>query len=109
MAILLPHVMKFNKEKMASSYASLAPLFGQTFNANMSDQVKSDFVISKIEALREQLNVLTSLPISLTQTGKYDKLKARDVTIGATNDGAMLLNPVAMNVNDVLRILIEAE
>ena len=66
-------------------------------------------VINIVKQLRENLHNLTGLPISLTQTGKYDKLKEDEVALGALNDGAMIVNPVAMDINDVKKILNKAE
>ena len=109
MTILLPHVMEYNKKLLFNTYASLAPIFAPNVNPNLSDMERCDLVIDIVKQLRERLHNLTGLPISLTQTGKYDKLKENEVAQGALNDGAIMVNPVAMDINDVINILQKAE
>lgn len=109
MAILLPYVMEYNKEKLCNIYAELAPIFAPNLNKDLTNEQRCDLVINIVKQLRENLHNLTGLPISLTQTGKYDKLKEEDVALGALNDGAMIVNPVAMNIEDVKKILNKAE
>ena len=109
MTILLPHVMEYNKKLLFNTYASLAPIFAPNVNPNLSDMDRCNLVIDIVKQLRERLHNLTGLPISLTQTGKYDKLKENEVAQGALNDGAMMVNPVAMDINDVINILQKAE
>lgn len=109
MAILLPYVMEYNKEKLCNIYAELAPIFAPKLNKDLTNEQRCDLVINIVKQLRENLHNLTGLPISLTQTGKYDKLKEEDVALGALNDGAMIVNPVAMNIEDVKKILNKAE
>lgn len=109
MAILLPYVMEYNKEKLCNIYAELAPIFAPNLNKDLTNEQRCDLVINIVKQLRENLHNLTGLPISLTQTGKYDKLKEEDVALGALNDGAMIVNPVAMNIEDIKKILNKAE
>lgn len=109
MAILLPYVMEYNKEKLCNIYAELTPIFAPNFNKDLSNTERCDLVINIVKQLRENLHNLTGLPISLTQTEKYDKLKEDEVALGALNDGAMIVNPVAMDINDVKKILNKAE
>ena len=109
MAILLPYVMEYNKEKLCNTYAELAPIFVPNLNNDLTKEQRCDLVIDIIKQLRENLHNLTGLPISLTQTGKYDKLKEDEVALGALNDGAMIVNPVAMDIDDVKELLNKAE
>lgn len=109
MAILLPHVMEYNKAHLCSVYAELASVFAPNECYMLNESQKCDLVIAKVKELLNTLHELTNLPISLTQTGKYDKLKIDEIALGALNDGAMIVNPVAMDANDVKNILISAE
>ncbi len=108
MTILLPHVMEYNKQKLYKTYALLAPLFEPNLDANLNDMERCDLVIHKIYNLRDSLHELTGLPINLTQTGRFNLEKIDEVAQGALNDGAMIVNPVAMDKTDVKNILQKA-
>lgn len=109
MAILLPYVMEYNKSKLCDVYAELAPILNPNASYNLSQEQKCDLVIESIKNLTKELSELTGLPITLSQTGKYDKSQADEVARKALNDGAMIVNPVAMDLDDVKEILNRAE
>ena len=109
MTILLPHVMEFNKPKLYKTYASLASTIAPNEYFNLSEEEQCNLVISKIKELSKELHELTGLPISLTQTGKYDKLKIDEIALNALNDGAMIVNPTSITLQDVKDILNKAE
>lgn len=109
MAILLPYVMEYNKQKLCDLYAELAPIFATNESYNLSQEQKCDLVIESIKNLTKELHEITGLPISLSQTGRYDKSKLDEVAQNALNDGAMIVNPVAMDLDDVKAILNRAE
>ena len=109
MTILLPHVMEFNKPKLYKTYASLARTIVPNEYYNLSEEEQCNLVIAKIKELSKELHELTGLPISLTQTGKYDKLKIDEIALNALNDGAMIVNPTSITLQDVKDILNKAE
>lgn len=109
MTILLPYVMEFNKSKLFKEYASLLNIFEKEIPINLNVEQKCDLVINKIIELREKLNKLADLPISLTQTNKYDSMYLDEIVQNALNDGAMLVNPVALSKDDVIQILNKAK
>ncbi len=109
MAILLPYVMEFNKQKVGSLYAEIASVIFPNECSNLNENKKCDLLILKITELKKKLNVLTGMPISLTQCNGYDKIKKYEIALGTLNDGAIIVNPVAMDVNDIKNILDKAE
>ena len=62
-------------------------------------------VINEVKKLLKKLNKLTGLPISLSETGKYDNSLARKVADLAINDGAVIVNPKQIDIGDVMDIL----
>ncbi len=108
MTILLPHVMEFNKDVLCKEYSDLASIIFASQCAQMSMSDKCDYLIKKIYDLRNNLNLILGVPISLTQTNKYDKLNEKIVAKSALNDGAIILNPKTMDLNNVISILNES-
>ncbi|MBE7082105.1 MAG: iron-containing alcohol dehydrogenase [Clostridiales bacterium] len=109
MTILLPHVMEFNKEKLCSIYAQLFDIFCQCNEGVKDEKEKCECVIQAIKGFRQELNILTGLPINLTDTKRYDKTLIDEIVQGALNDGAMIVNPVGMTIQDIKNILQRAE
>ena len=106
MSILLPHVMEFNKDKLFEVYAGLYPtICEKIYNNNLTNEQKCDMVINEVKKLLKKLNKLTCLPISLSETGKYDNSLARKVADLAINDGAVIVNPKQIDIGDVMDIL----
>lgn len=109
MSILLPHVMEFNKDKLFDVYAGLYPtICEKIYNNNLTNEQKCDMVINEVKKLLRKLNQLTGLPISLSETGKYDNSLARKVADLAINDGAVIVNPKQIDIGDVMDILNDA-
>ncbi len=110
MAILLPYVMDYNKDKLENLYAELleviAPYEGYM---NLSVSQKCGLTIRYIKDLLRVLNEKTGLCINLSQTEKYRSEDARVIAEGAINDGAIMVNPKQMNIEDIVEILKRAE
>ena len=82
MAILMPHVMAYNRARSRDLYAPLSPLFP---NADDPVQAVTEFVRSVSEA--------AGLPARLRDTGKFDRSRVDEIAEKALNDGAMIVNP----------------
>lgn len=96
MSILLPHVMRFNRERAPEMYAPLEPFFP-------GDPVEG--VESFIRAVGEK----SGLPLRLRDTGKFDPARMDEIAQKAMNDGAMIVNPVYLSKEDVAGILLAAK
>ena len=110
MAILLPNVMEFNKDKMCDIYAALFDTICYKYDKkDLTNMQKCDIVIKVIREFLLLLKQKTGMPTCLNDTNKYDQLKARDVANAALCDGAIILNPKQIDVGDVLEILKNSE
>ena len=109
MAILLPHVMEYNKGKLYPIYAQIYNILEKNINNNLTEIEKCDIVINRIKDLLTRLNQKCGLCVTLTQTNKFDDSKLEEIALGAINDGASIVNPVALEVEDVKNILLRAK
>lgn len=105
MMILLPHVMRYNLPKIASSYAALLPhLVGGETAEGTPVAERAGAAIAAVEALSAQLSELTGLPRSLHEEGVSKDSFARVAEV-AVNDGAIIVNPRAAGEAEILDIL----
>ena len=98
MAILMPHVMAYNRARSRDLYAPLSPLFP---NADDPVQAVTEFVRGVSEA--------AGLPTRLRDTGKFDRSRVDEIAEKALNDGAMIVNPAYLSKEDVAQLLLRAE
>lgn len=108
MSILMPHCMRFNKDKLEKQYAKLLLyIAGEEVLINTPKEKRADKTIETIENLLNRLNKLSGLPTKLSDTGvkkeDFDKIARK-----ALNDGAMIVNPKQVNYDDVIEILNKA-
>ncbi|MBQ4594069.1 MAG: iron-containing alcohol dehydrogenase [Akkermansia sp.] len=105
MTILLPHVMRYNLSHSAGDYAALLPwLVGMdTAMATPADK-RAEAAIEAIEALGTKLNAACGLPLTLSAAG-VSKDSFAKVAEFAVNDGALIVNPRAATVEQVVEIL----
>lgn len=109
MAILLPHVMEYNKHKLYTIYAQIYNFLEKNTNNNLTEMEKCDIVINKVKELLNRLNQKCGLCVTLSQTNKFDESKLEEIALGAINDGACMVNPVALEIEDVKNILQRAK
>ena len=105
MSILMPHCMRFNKDKLEKQYAKLLLyIAGEEVLINTPKEKRAD---KTIENLLNRLNKLSGLPTKLSDTGvkkeNFDKIARK-----ALNDGAMIVNPKQVTYDDVIEILNKA-
>ena len=105
MAILLPHVMRYNMSKVADLYADLLlPLAGAEVYSKTPTNKRAEISIAFIENINKELNSICGMPITLKEAGVKENQIA-DIAKQSLNDGAMIVNPVDMNSEEVLQIL----
>ncbi len=105
MAILLPHIMKYNMSKTESLYAELLlPLAGAEEYSSTPKNKRAEASIKFIENINNQLHKLCGMPINLKSAG-VNEMQLSDISEKSLNDGAMLLNPEEMNAKEVLSVL----
>ena len=98
MAILLPHVMEFNRSKLGNIYDDLRAFF-----PGEADPVKA--VRNFVDTIGEK----SGLPLRLRDTGRFDREKINVIAEKSLNDGAMIVNPAHLSKEDVANLLLAAE
>ncbi len=105
MAILLPHVMRFNFDKIEKYYAELLLyLAGEEEYLNTPKKSRAKRAIETIELLNQKLNNLSGMPIKLSDAG-VKKSQIDSIAKTSMNDGSMLPNPKDLTIEDVIKIL----
>lgn len=105
MSILMPHCMRFNKEKLENEYAKLLLYIGgEDIYINTPKEKRADKTIECIENMLNKLNNLSGLPVKLSDAGvKKEDFNA--IAEKSLNDGAMIVNPKQASFDDVIKIL----
>lgn len=108
MNILLPYGMKYNYEVCKKEYGKLLlPLAGAQIYAQTPEKDRAKESIRTILKMRKKLYRICGLPTHLREVGvKPEQFEA--VARTAVNDGAMIVNPKAADIEDVMKILAEA-
>jgi alcohol dehydrogenase len=108
MAILLPFGMDYNLDAVAGHYAELLlPLAGAEVYASTPREKRAARSVSVVRELLSGLNSRCGLPCRLRDVGVQEKdMKAIAKT--AVNDGAVITNPKAVDIEDVMDILRKA-
>lgn len=108
MSILLPHCMRYNLPKLESEYAELLLyLAGPEVYAQTRPGMRAETSILYVEDMQRKLLSAARLPMYLRDAG-VQKESFKDVAKTAINDGALLMNPVDADVEDILGILMKA-
>lgn len=108
MNILLPFCMKYNMDKIREQYGEiLLYLAGEEVYLNTPKDKRGEKTVQIIEEMKEKLNKLTGLPITLKEAGVKEE-DLPEVAKKAINDGAIIVNPKEAGYEDVLEILKEA-
>ncbi len=103
MGILLPHVMRYNMER--TDYGDLLPeLAGMEAAADIPAALRGEAALRAVESLTQELAALCGLPLSLREA-RVDKESFPRIASVAVNDGAMIVNPRAVDEEQVISIL----
>ena len=108
MSILMPHCMRFNKDKLEAEYAKLLLyIAGEEVYVNTPNEKKADKTIEYIEEMIKELNEIAGLPIKLSEANvKKEDFEA--IAKKSLNDGAIIVNPKHVDYDDVIKILEQA-
>lgn len=98
MAILLPHVMAYNRARKPDLYDDLTPFFGGGSDA-----------VAAVERFVQEVARASGLPTRLRDTGRFDPSRVDEIAEKALNDGAMIVNPAYFSGKDVAELLLRAE
>ena len=105
MAILMPHCMRFNKDKLEKEYEELLLyIAGPEVYANTKKELRANETIRCIEMLLDELNSLSGLPRKLSEVG-VKKEQFEDIAKKAINDGAIIVNPKQESIDNIIEIL----
>lgn len=105
MTILLPHVLRRNLPYAAESYAELLPyMSGREAAAAVPAAERAEAFIRAVEGLAAELHEAAGLPLRLRDVGVTDEALPQ-VVEGAVNDGALIVNPIMYDREQVLEIL----
>lgn len=108
MNILLPYGMKYNYKVCREEYAELLlPLAGTEIYVQTEEKERAKETIRTIVKMKKRLHRICGLPTHLREVGvRPEDFEA--VAKAALNDGAMIVNPRAAGMEDILKILAQA-
>ncbi len=105
MGILLPHVMRYNMERAGEGYGRLLPaLVGMEAALATPAAGRGEAALAAVQALGRQLAAACGLPLTLREAG-VDKADFARIAAVAVNDGAIIVNPRAVDESQVVDIL----
>ena len=105
MAILMPHVMRYNKDMLEEEYGKLLLyIAGADVYANTPKKQRAETTIQCIEKLQSELSKITKLPKCLSDVN-VKKSEFEEIAKKAINDGAIIANPKAITVEEIINIL----
>ena len=105
MAILLPHCMRYNLDKLRDTYSKLLLyIAGEETFVNTPREERAEKVIEVIEKMLIELNKETGLPIKLSDAN-VKKEDFEEIAKKALNDGAIIVNPKEAKEEDIIKIL----
>jgi len=108
MTILLPHGMEYNLDAVPGYYSDLLlPLAGPEVYAATPSGERAARSVSAVRELITLLNSRCGLPTRLRDVGVQEKDFER-IAKTAINDGAVVMNPRAIALEDVLTVLRKA-
>lgn len=108
MSILLPHVMRYNLDKCLSVYSDLLlHLAGPEVYCQTPTHLRAEKSIDIVEAFIQSFGS-TGLPMTLRDTGRVTAADLPQVAQTAISDGAIIVNPKAAGITEIIQILKEA-
>lgn len=108
MAILMPHVFRFNLDKLKDEYAKLLLyVAGPEVYSQTPQDKRAEKMIECVEEKLQRLNKLTGLPTKL-EDEKVSKSDFALVASKALDDGAIIVNPKQIDFDGIMKILNEA-
>lgn len=109
MSILLPHVMAYNLDACGESYGKLLLfLAGPETYVQTPEQKRGQAAVEWVKAFVSSFHGACGLPLTLRDTGRVKEPDLEEVARSAISDGAMIVNPKAAGVDEILDILRKA-
>ena len=100
--------MEYNMDKLEELYAELLlPIAGAEVYSNTPKEERAKKTIETIKNMRKQLHDMTGLPLNLREK-QVNKEDFEKIAQTALNDGAMIVNPKKVEMEDVIMILNQA-
>lgn len=107
-AIILPYAMEYNLNKLKNEYAELLEcIVPEDEYINITKEKRAERTIEEIKKMILKLNYIAGLPAKLQDAG-ISKDDFEKVAQTAINDGAIIVNPRAVEKQDVIKILEKA-
>lgn len=107
-AIILPYAMEYNLNKLKNEYAELLEcIVHEDEYINTTKEKRAERTIEEIKKMILKLNCIAGLPAKLQDAG-ISKDDFEKVAQTAINDGAIIVNPRAVEKQDVIKILEKA-
>lgn len=107
-AIILPYVMEYNLDKLRNEYAELLIcIISEEEYINTKKEKRAERTIEEIKKMIAKLNTIAGLPAKL-RDAKIVKDDFEKVAKIAINDGAIIVNPKAVEEQDIIKILEKA-
>ena len=107
-AIILPYAMEYNLNKLKNEYAELLEcIVPEDEYINITKEKRAERTIEEIKKMILKLNCIAGLPAKLQDAG-ISKDDFEKVAQTAINDGAIIVNPRAVEKQDVIKILEKA-
>jgi len=108
MGVLLPFVMEYNMEKNAPLYAELLlPLAGMEEVMNTPEGERAQRCVDRVRDLRKEIHRTGGFPLSREMAG-VNEGDLEKIAKTSLLDGAMIVNPVEVDLEDALDVLRKA-
>ena len=109
MSILLPHVMDYNLDTCREVYSDLLlHLAGPEVYVSTPEAQRAEKAVALVRNFITSFHETCSLPVTLRDTGKVTEDRFEAVARTAISDGAIIVNPKAAGISEIIEILKKA-
>lgn len=109
MSILLPHVMDYNLDTCREVYSNLLlHLAGPEVYVSTPEAQRAEKAVALVRNFITSFHETCSLPVTLRDTGKVTEDQFEAVARTAISDGAIIVNPKAAGIPEIVEILKKA-
>lgn len=109
MSILLPHVMDYNLDVCREVYGQLLlPLAGPEVYVSTPETRRAEAAVNLVRDFIASFHETCGLPLTLRDTGKVTQDQFEFIARTAISDGAIIVNPRAAGIPEIVEILKKA-
>lgn len=109
MSILLPHVMAYNLDRCEAVYSDLLlHLAGPEVYVRTPESQRAEKAVTLVRDFIASFHETCGLPVTLRGTGKVTEDQFEAVARTAISDGAIIVNPKAAGIPEIVEILKKA-